>query len=220
MKLGFGRVIAAAPEATDDDTTTAERAAGRAPALGRVVGHEVLAANERARELLSRAEAEAVAILERAETRAATLATELATRARAEAATALAARELALAARETRALERQVDQVVDLARVLAERLLGEALKLEPARVAALARQALTEARGARRVALAAHPDDVPLLERALASEDLATHVVVIVDPARGRGSLRLDTDLGTLDAELAPQLDRLAEKIREALKHA
>jgi flagellar biosynthesis/type III secretory pathway protein FliH len=214
--MRLGRVIPAAPERDDPTEETPLRSG---PALGRVAPAEVLAANDRARELIARAEAEAAAIVERAGARASTLATELATRARAEAATALAARELALAGREAKALERQLDQVVALARVLAERLLGEALTLAPERVVALARRALSEARGAQRITLAAHPDDVPLLERALAAQDVTPPVLVVVDPNRRRGNLRLETDLGTLDAELAPQLDRLAEKLREALAH-
>jgi flagellar assembly protein FliH/type III secretion protein L len=215
MKLG--RVIPAEP---DGDDTTVDRPAVQRPALGRVAPAELLAAGDRARELVARAEVEAQAILERAESRAVALATELATRAREAAATALAARELAIAARESHALERGLDQSVALARVLAERLLGEALAVEPGRVVSLARQALKEAGGARQVTLGAHPDDVPLLERALGTQDLAVPVLVVVDPGRRRGSLRLETDLGTLDAELAPQLDRLAEKLREALEHA
>jgi flagellar assembly protein FliH/type III secretion protein L len=214
--MRLGRVIPAAPER--DDPTIPNALVAR-PTLGRVAPAEVLAASERARELVQRAEAEAVAILERAETRAAALGTELATRARAEAATALAARELALAARESQTRDIQLDQVVALARLLAERLLGEALALDPGRVTALARRALGEARGAQSLTLAAHPDDVPLLERALASQDLTPPVLVVVDPNRRRGNLRLETELGTLDAELAPQLDRLAEKLREALAH-
>jgi flagellar assembly protein FliH/type III secretion protein L len=215
--MRFGRVIPVAPER---DEATVPHAVPPAPALGRVAPVAELAANERAQALLARAEAEATAILERAQTRAAALGTELATRARADAATALAARELALAAREGNTLERQLDQLVALSRLLAERLLGEALELDPSRVVALARRALTEARGAQKIKLAAHPDDVPLLERAFAGQELTPPVLVVVDPNRRRGNLRLETDLGTLDAELAPQLDRLAEKLREALAHA
>jgi hypothetical protein len=33
-----------------------------------------------------------------------------------------------------------------------------------------------------------------------------------------RGSLVIDTDLGVLDARLAPQLDRLTETLREVLR--
>jgi flagellar biosynthesis/type III secretory pathway protein FliH len=216
MTLGFGRVIPAAP---DDELSTAPRRAAPAPPLGRVVGEEVVTASDRARKIIERAEAEAKAILERAESRAAALAAELGALARTEAATALAARELVVAAREANALERDLDQVVALARLLAERLLGETLRLDPTRVTALARQALAEARGARQLTLAAHPDDLPLLESALARQELPP-VALVADPNRRHGSVRLDTELGTLDAELAPQLDRLAQKLREALAHA
>jgi flagellar biosynthesis/type III secretory pathway protein FliH len=210
--MRLGRVVL---DAAELERTT--QAHGRRRELGRVAPREVLEASDRARSLIARAEAEAVAIMERAEARAAQLGTELATRARAEAASAVAARELVLAARESAALDRQLDQVVDLARLLAERLLGEALALEPDRVVALAREALREARGARQLTIAAHPDDVPLLERALGAGELSPPLLVIVDRERRRGSLRLETDIGTLDAELAPELDRLAEKLREAL---
>jgi flagellar biosynthesis/type III secretory pathway protein FliH len=217
MKLGFGRVVSVAPS---DERTTVEHVALRRPELGRVVPETVVVASERAAELVARAKAEAAAIVMRAEEQSAALGAELASRARSEAATALAAREIALAAREAKTLERHTDDLVALARLLAERLLGEALRVDPTRVVALARQALTEARGARRLTLVAHPDDVPLLERALATGELTPPVVVVVDPQRTRGNLRLETELGALDAELAPQLDRLGEKLREALDHA
>jgi flagellar biosynthesis/type III secretory pathway protein FliH len=42
---------------------------------------------------------------------------------------------------------------------------------------------------------------------------------IVPDATRTRGSLRFDTDLGTLDADLAPQLDRLAKKLRASIPH-
>ena len=106
-----------------------------------------------------------------------------------------------------------------MARVLAERLLGEALALEPRRIVAIARRALDEARGARRVTIIAHPDDAALIEEALLSVHAGGAARVLADPERPRGSLRLDTDIGVLDADLAPQLDRLLPKLRESLGH-
>ena len=217
MTLGFGRVLPAAP---DDELSTASRRAAAPRALGRVVPADVVHASDQARAIVARAEDAARKLLENAENRAAALASEVTARAKTEAATALAARELAVAARETHALERERDQIVALARLLAERLLGETLRLDPTRVVALARQTLTEARGARKLTLAVHPDDVPHLERALAAQELPPPVTVIADASRRPGSVRLDTELGSLDAELAPQLDRLAQKLREALEHA
>jgi len=56
---------------------------------------------------------------------------------------------------------------VDLAKLLAERLLGESLRVAPEQVVSLAKQALGEARGARRIQLVAHPDDARILEQSL-----------------------------------------------------
>ena len=76
-----------------------------------------------------------------------------------------------------------------------------------------------EARGARRVTIIAHPEDARFIEQALALVQAGGAAHVLADPERPRGSLRLDTDIGVLDADLAPQLDRLLPKLRESLRH-
>ena len=95
--------------------------------------------------------------------------------------------------------------------------MGEALALEPARIGVLATTALRETRGARRVRIEACVDDVPALQGMLADlgEGIAT-----VEPSGdlARGSLVVHTELGRIDARLGPQLTRLAEALREALR--
>jgi flagellar biosynthesis/type III secretory pathway protein FliH len=206
MKLGFGRVVPA--PAREDDTTRPRPALTQK--LGRVAPAEMLEAAEQARALVSRAEARAGALVAAAEAEAAALRHRAAAEAQAEVAARFAARELALQARERKSLEDRFDDVVTVARLLAERW------LEPARITALARQALTEARGAEPVRVVAHPDDAPLLERALRAAELDGVAGIVADATRARGSLRLETELGALDAELAPQLDRLAARLRES----
>lgn len=219
MKLTFGRVRPADDVATDERTTHLYATRGERRGYGRVAPRELVAAAERAAAIRAAAEREASALRARAHAESAELRLRVEMEARATALAELAARNLTLAAREAALDERALDRSIELARVLAERLLGEALRLEPERVVALARNALAEARGARRVELAAHPDDVPLLEAALADARLTGVTRVLADPTRLRGSIRLDTDAGTLDAELAPQLDRLAARLRDTLKH-
>ena len=219
MKLGFGRVI---PAPNDDERTTEPRvAAPRASRLpyGRVAPPEVVDAAERARAIVARAETEAAEVLASARREAAELRLKVEVEARAEAAARVAAQALALSLRDDQSLERNLDRIVEVARVLAERLLGEALLLEPRRVVAIARRALEEARGARRVTIVAHPEDAALIEQALLSVQAGGAAEVLADSARARGSLRLDTDIGVLDADLAPQLDRLLPKVRESLGH-
>ena len=219
MKLGFGRVI---PAPDDDERTTETRAVRPAfsrMAHGRVAPREVVEAADTARALLERAQTTADELVARAKREAADRRLEVEIAARAEATARVAAHALALSLRDDQALERNLDRVVEVARVLAERLLGEALELEPSRVVAIARRALEETRGARRVTIVAHPNDAALIEQALLTLHAGGAATVLADPERPRGSLRLDTDIGVLDAALAPQLDRLLPKLRESLAH-
>ncbi len=136
--------------------------------------------------------------------------------ARADAAAAFAARMLRFASVEARAAERELERALGVARVLAERLLGEELRLDPTRVAELARQALAEAAGARRILVVAHPDDDAILRARLPALGVDTAAVEVrSDPGRSRGAVRVETELGVLDAEIAPQLDRLLDKLRD-----
>jgi flagellar assembly protein FliH/type III secretion protein L len=222
MKLGFGRILdAPAADATPDgDEPTRRNVPVKGAArLARVIPPGTVAAHDESRVILERAALRAAQLLARAETEAASLRARAADEGRAEAVATLAAQSLSLAAKERALDERAVDRVVELARLLAERLLGEALRIDPTRITALARQALTEAQGARRVEIAAHPDDVPLLGEELALAGVEQTAKIVPDPTRQRGSLRIDTELGSLDAELGPQLDRLAKKLRASLPH-
>jgi flagellar assembly protein FliH/type III secretion protein L len=178
----------------------------------------MLEAEARAREIVQAAEQRATRLVAAAERESASVRLRAEEVGRANGAAALAAKGVALAAAEASTDARQLDRVTELARVLAERLLGEALALEPARVAALARQVLVEARTARSVTFVAHPGDAEELG-SLVQECLGRGAParVEVDPGRPRGSVRVVTEAGELDGELAPQLARLAERLREAL---
>ena len=186
--------------------------------LGRVAPKSLVDASAEATRLLSNARAEAERLLAGAERKAADLRLLAEAEARAEATAKLAAHALALVTHEAKADERALDRSVALARLLAERLLGASLSVAPEQVVTLARQALAEARGARRLGIVAHPDDAKLLSDSIASLGVAAEAVRIVpDGTRARGSLRIETDIGVLDADLAPQLDRLALRLRETL---
>jgi flagellar biosynthesis/type III secretory pathway protein FliH len=177
-------------------------------------------ASAEAERLVAKARVEAQTLLATAERRAADLKLLAEAEARAEAAAKLAAHALSLATHEAKADERALERTVSLARLLAERLLGASLAVAPEQVTELARQALSEARGARRLTLVAHPEDAKLLTQSLPSLGVALETVrVLPDAARSRGSLRIETDIGVLDADLAPQLDRLALRLRETLTH-
>jgi flagellar biosynthesis/type III secretory pathway protein FliH len=219
MRIEKGRLLAAAELPADVPALRLSAVPSAIP-RGRLLPPAVVEAADRAKAIVFAAEQRARELLDRAERSAADVRLQAEAEGRAEGAARLAAQGLALAAREAAADERALERSIELARLLAERLLGESLRLAPEQVTALAREALREARGARRVTIVAHPEDARLLEASAPSLGLDPSLLRIApDPARARGHLRVETDIGVLDAEIGPQLERLALKLREALAY-
>jgi type III secretion protein L len=217
MALTRGRVIPAS--ATRAVTVVPGQGADRAIPRGRVVAREVAAARAEAHALLEAARAEAASIRARGERERDELRQKTVDEARREAEASLAAAWIRVRSEEAAQHERALGDTISLARALAERLLGEALALDETRIVALARQVLASARNARKVGIFAHPTDKAVLEREIQALGVETAAVEIhADGSCGRGSLRIRTDLGTLDADLTPQLDRLAAALRESLQ--
>jgi flagellar biosynthesis/type III secretory pathway protein FliH len=187
----------------------------------RRIAKEAVDASLLAKRILLDARVEAEETLERAREEAARSTADAAREAREDEVAKLAAGFLALRIADERRAERDLDRAVALACVLAERLLGEALEKDPARVIALARQALLEARGAHRAVIEASPLDAETLRSHVVdlgfAEGSTDGVEIRVDPLLLRGSLRIHTNLGSLDAQLTPQLERLAKALRDAL---
>jgi len=112
-----------------------------------------------------------------------------------------------------------LDRIVDLARLLAERLLRKSVELAPETIRSLAEGVLVEARSARRVMLVVHPSHVPLVERATSAFDPDGRVHgVTADPSLGPCDVRLETELGNVDARIEVELAELARRLRDALR--
>ena len=183
----------------------------------RIVRQE-LEAKLAAEALVADARSTAASIVERARAQAVEEAASALREAREDANAKLVAQWVALRREEGKALARQQDQVVTLAVALAERLLGKALRLDPSAIADLARTVLAEAQGARRAVVRAHPLDADQLRAHLSTAGLDFETVEVrSDDALERGELKLHTDLGILDAKLAPRFARLADALRDAL---
>jgi type III secretion protein L len=169
--------------------------------------------------LVAEARATAASLVERARADAGKQTEAAAQEAREEASAKLAAQWLTLRRAEGQGLDRERERVVALAVALAERLLGAALRLDPAVVADLARAVLAEAQGARRAVIRAHPLDADALRGHLSTAGLDVATVEIRnDETLERGELKLHTDVGIIDAKLASRLDRLADALRDALR--
>jgi len=175
--------------------------------VGRRVAKEVTDAHARAEEILKNAEAGAMDIRNTAKRRG-----------EEEAKADFAAAYLRLRAREEEMQKNDLGRSVELARVLAERLIGEALSTDPALIFKMANVALEEARGARKVKIIAHPLDAATLRSDISRIGSIAEIVAIEESEHlARGSLTLATDLGTLDAHIAPQLERLSRALQDAL---
>jgi len=213
--IARARIIKAAFAPADPDATRVAEADFQLPDMpasagrARRMARSVLVAREEAQKIIDDAHVNAAAIV-------ADAAADAATEAREQEIARLAAGFLELRDRESKNAEKEVDRVVELAVLLAERLMGEALRVEPTRIAELAAAAIQEARGARRVQIDASPEDVGALTETLAS--IGQVAEVRGDASLSRGSLIVHTDLGKVDARLHPQLARLSSALKEALR--
>lgn len=184
----------------------------------RIIARPIAEAKAEARALLEKARDEAQQIISRAEAAANDLILQQHARARADALCLVVAEALELRKRQAELEKSVLDRSVDFATLLAERLLGEELSLAPERVRALARQALTEAAGARHAIIVAHPRDAGELRSGLVNlGSLLDSIGIEDDPNLARGHIRVETELGVIEADVRGQLERLATQLRKLL---
>jgi type III secretion system HrpE/YscL family protein len=106
-------------------------------------------------------------------------------------------------------------ELTTLAVRIAEKILGEQLRVHPDSVASIVRQCLRAFPGTGRVRLRAHPEDLPVLEAARPQlGGPAVAVELQADPQIARGGCVLESELGELDGRLESQLARLADALR------
>jgi flagellar assembly protein FliH len=174
-------------------------------------------------QLLAAANAEAEAIREAARTRghAEGLAAGLA-----EAQTQLEPARAALV--EARAaVERTADDIaptveqraVDLALALAEKILSTALEVDPSLVGSVAAGALRRVVSRDRIMLQVNPEDVGLVQAALAADtnelSASRRIEVCAERRVPRGGCIVRTVEGEIDARIEQQLERAAALLRE-----
>ncbi len=195
------------------------------PPTHRRIAREEVEARLTAERIEGEARERADAILAEARQRAVTEGAQARAAAMEQAQAEAIAQWVAVRSAEGARLDRDADRVIAVAVALAERLLGTSLELGPERVVSLAQGVLAEARGARRAVIEAHPIDAAALRSSLSTVAAgggaaSLSLEVADDPTLARGALRLHTDLGILDAQLAPRLERLAAALADVLAAA
>lgn len=111
----------------------------------------------------------------------------------------------------------ELDQLVQIGQVLAERLLDEELTLTPQKIRGIAKTVLQASRGHKEGVLSAHPADVAAL-CALVWELNLTSITVEEDAELKRGSIYLHTDVGELDGRIETQLSRFGAALKAMLQ--
>src|SRR5690606_33556756 len=125
-----------------------------------ILRREVLAAKREAEAILKQAQQQAKLLLQQAEQQVQS-AREAAEQTGYDAGLALAAEQAVLVARKEEELDqRALSRSIEIARLLAERVIGKTLSESPEALAEMARATLEEVRGARQVRFLVAPDDV------------------------------------------------------------
>ena len=106
------------------------------------------------------------------------------------------------------------DAAIPLARKMAEKIVGSALKLHPQLIADIAAQALAASKPrSGQVTLRVNPDDLPLLEREhpklVSRLSSAVDLRLVADDKIGVGGCIIETPVARLDARLDAQLEAL-----------
>src|SRR3954468_21130568 len=122
---------------------------------------------------------------------------------------------------EADACERVERAAVDLAVLVAERVVAGTVAVSPERLLAAGRGALRTTIDRERVTLLVHPDDLDLMRSAVA--DVAgslggiEHVEVQEERRVGRGGAIVRTSLGEVDARIETKLERVRSVVEQEL---
>lgn len=178
-------------------------------AASSVVKRAVVEARVEARRLLAEAESEARALREEAEAEARALREKAFAEGHEEALSELT--ELILDARERRdaVLAEAERDLLRLAVKLAEKIIGREVERDPSALADIVAAALRQARQNETFTVRVNPADLPLVEAYRSRLDpagRARFLDVVADPRVGHGGCVIESESGTIDAQLDTQL--------------
>ncbi len=186
------------------------------PTERRLVKREVLARVSHAQQALREAQAEAEAILARAEDEAEALREQGRAEGRAEGVAQLMS-ELSRARKAYDGAMHEAERdMLELAFGIAQRVIGQTLARDPELIASVVAQALERVRGKRQIVVIVHPEDRASVEgaRAAMAQRLdGASLYIEEDPRVSRGGCLIETEAGRVDARLEVQLDTLRQAL-------
>jgi len=178
-----------------------------------IIRGEVYSASAKARELLQKAQKEAEEIVRKAKEQSAELrqsgydsgyqeglaqTTELMVNARME---------------HEQFLKNANRDVMDLAFKIAEKIIGKQLESEPETIISIVKQAMQSVRASKQVTIRVHPDDLKLLRKNEEELQEALGRQRVIDLMEDKkvhpGGCIIESEIGTVEAQLQTQLDRL-----------
>jgi flagellar assembly protein FliH len=126
---------------------------------------------------------------------------------------------LELTALRERTIRQAHEKVVQLAGLLAQRIIGAELSLDPSKQVDLACQVLRDATGAEQITIFATPEAAEMLRQELCRLQTTTlaRIEIVPDTGLSPGDLRIETDIGSIDARVTTQLSHLVSAIVESL---
>jgi type III secretion protein L len=113
------------------------------------------------------------------------------------------------------------ENMVRLSVRVAEKIIGEQLKLHPETIADIVSEALKGARPARRLAIQVNEEDAPYVrahvDRLKESSGLGSEIEIVPSTNVRRGGCVIDSELGVVDARLETQLKCLEDVLARSV---
>jgi flagellar assembly protein FliH len=115
------------------------------------------------------------------------------------------------------------DNIVSLAVEIAEKVIGEQIKVSPDVVLSIIKKALMMAAERENLVLRINPEDLEVVktnkDNIMSSMDGIQKIEIVADRRIGRGGLVLETRVGNVDARIQSQLDQAEQSLRGVVGH-
>ena len=189
-----------------------------------IIRGEVYSASAKARELLQKAQAEGEEIVRKAQEKSEELrrsgydtgyqeglaqVTELLVKARTE---------------HEQFLKNANRELMDLAFKIAEKIIGKQIEIEPQTIISIVKQAMQNVRGSKQLTIRVHPNDAKILkendeelQEALGRQRM---IDIVEDKKVNPGGCIIESEIGTVEAQLQTQLERLKKILLAAKTNA